>query len=64
VESIRYFLVFSHTPFRPALTDKSKENAAMGVARLLERRKELENLAYYSAQQVRRNAIIARTSCP
>jgi hypothetical protein len=64
VENIRYFLVFSHTPFRPALTEKSRENAAMGVARLLERRKELENTAYYTAQQAKRNAILDADELP
>jgi hypothetical protein len=64
VENIRYFLVFSHAPFRPALTGKSRENAAMGVARLIERRKELEDAAYYVAQQAKRQAILDTDDLP
>jgi hypothetical protein len=57
LDQIRYFVVFSSKPFRPALSAQAKENAADAVARLLERRKELENTSFYEArraqQQVR-----------
>jgi hypothetical protein len=58
IDNIRYFLVFSHKPFRPAMTEQSRELTAMGVARLLERRKELEDGAFYKAQQAKREAIL------
>jgi hypothetical protein len=58
IDSIRYFLVFSHKPFRPALTEQSRALAAMGVARLLERRKELESEAFYKAQTAKRRALL------
>lgn len=58
VENIRYFVIFSHNGFRPALTEKAKENTSLSVARLLERRKELENASYYAAQQAKRTAVL------
>jgi hypothetical protein len=64
IDNIRYFLVFSPKPFRPAMTEQSRELAAMGVARLLERRKELEDGAFYKAQQAKREAISDEDGVP
>jgi hypothetical protein len=51
LDQIRYFVVFSPKPFRPALSAQAKENAADSVARLLERRRELEVNSFYKAKQ-------------
>jgi hypothetical protein len=64
IDKIRYFLVFSHKPFRPALTEQSRELAAIGVARLLARRKELEEGAFYKATQAKRQAITDDDAMP
>jgi hypothetical protein len=50
LDLIRYFVVFSPKPFRQALSAHAKESAAIGVARLLQRRKELEAGAFWQAQ--------------
>jgi hypothetical protein len=51
LDQIQYIVVFSPKPFRPALSAQARENAADGVARLLERRRELEVNAFYKARQ-------------
>jgi hypothetical protein len=51
LDAIRYFIVFSPKPFRPALSEQAKENAADSVARLLERRREMETGAFYKARR-------------
>jgi hypothetical protein len=56
VENIRYGLLFSLKPFKPALSDQARENAERNVARLLQRRKELEDAAYYKALQAKHEA--------
>jgi hypothetical protein len=53
LDQIRYFVVFGPKPFRPALSAQAKENTADAVARLLERRRELEVNAFYKARQTR-----------
>jgi hypothetical protein len=50
LDLIRYFVVFSSKPFRQALSAQAKESTAVGVARLLQRRKELEAAAFWQAQ--------------
>jgi hypothetical protein len=50
LDLIRYFVVFSPKPFRPALSAQAKENTADSVARLLARRKELELITFSKAQ--------------
>jgi hypothetical protein len=51
LDEIRYFVVFSPGPFRQGLSTHARENAADSVARLLERRRELEANAFYRARQ-------------
>ena len=51
LDQIRYFVVFSSKPFRQALSAQAKENTSDMVARLLERRREMEMGAYYKAKQ-------------
>jgi hypothetical protein len=51
LDLIRYFVVFGPKRFRPALSAQAKENTADSVARLLERRREMETGAFYKAQQ-------------
>jgi hypothetical protein len=51
LDQIRYFVVFGPKPFRQGLSAQARENAADSVARLLERRRELEVNAFYKARQ-------------
>ena len=51
LDQIRYGVVFSPKPFRPALSAQAKENTANAVARLQKRRRELEVNAFYMAKQ-------------
>ena len=57
-EAIQYFLVFSHRPFKPALSEQARETAADGVARLLERRKDLDSTAFARSQKAKREALL------
>jgi hypothetical protein len=57
VENIRYYLLFSPKRFKPALSDPARENAARNVARLLQRREELDDTAYYKAFQAKQEAM-------
>jgi hypothetical protein len=50
LDLIRYFVVFSSKPFRQALSAQAKESTAIDVARLLQRRKELEASAFWQTQ--------------
>jgi hypothetical protein len=53
VENIRFILLFSLKPFKPALSDQARESATRNVARLLQRRKDLEDVGYYKALQAK-----------
>jgi hypothetical protein len=55
LDLIRYFVVFSSKPFREAMSAQAKENAALGVARLLQRRKELETDTFWRAETAKQS---------